>query len=105
MVSSSTFDALRTMAPLSDEELDELDRFLVSDATSDETMMLDTLDGYLTAIAVGPTTVMPSRWLPRVWGPKDEDAPEFETTEQAKRIFELILRHMNGIVCETRRLP
>lgn len=97
MVSSSTSDPLRTMAPLSDEELDELDRFLVSDATSDETMMLDTLDGYLTAIAVGPTTVMPSQWLPRVWGPKDEDAPEFETTKQAKRTFELILRHMNGI--------
>lgn len=97
MVPSFTSNPLRTMAPLSDEELDELDRFLLSDATSDETMMLDTLDGYLTAIAVGPTTIMPSQWLPRVWGPTDEHAPEFETTKQAKRILELILRHMNGI--------
>ena len=97
MVSTFTSNPLRTMAPLSDEEFDELDRFLVSDATSDETMMLDTIDGYLTAIVIGPTTVMPSQWLPRVWGPKEDDAPEFETTEQAQRIMELILRHMNGI--------
>lgn len=89
---------LRMMEPLSDKELDELDAFLLSDATSDETMTLDTLDGYLTAIVVGPTTLVPSRWLPGIWGPGDEHAPEFETTEQAQHIMELILRHMNGIV-------
>jgi len=61
------------MAPLSDAELDELETFLVSDATSDETMVLEVLDGYLTAIVVGPVTVMPSQWLARVWGPKEED--------------------------------
>ena len=97
MVPSFESNPLRTMAPLSDEEMDELGRFLCSDATSDETMVLEVLDGYLTALVVGPTTVMPSLWLPRVWGPAEEDAPEFETTAQAQRILELILRHMNGI--------
>jgi uncharacterized protein len=86
------------MVPLSDEEIDELDAFLISDATSDETMTLDTLDGYLTAIVVGPTTLVPSQWLSGIWGPSDEYAPEFETTDQAQHIVELILRHMNGIV-------
>lgn len=86
------------MALLSDEEIDELDAFLISDATSDETMTLDTLDGYLTAIVVGPTTLVPSQWLSGIWGPSDEHAPEFETMEQAQRILELIMRHMNGIV-------
>jgi uncharacterized protein len=88
----------RPAIPLSDEELDELDEFLLSDATSDETMVLEILDGYLTAIVVGPVTVMPSLWLPRVWGPTEEDAPEFETMDQAQRIMGLILRHMNGII-------
>lgn len=86
------------MAPLSDAEIDELESFLISDATSDETMVLEVLDGYLTAIVVGPVTVMPSQWLPRVWGPTEEDAPEFETPKQAQRVLGLILRHMNGIV-------
>ena len=83
---------------LSDEELDELDQFLMSDAVSDETMLLDTLDGYLSAIVVGPATILPSQWLPRVWGESEDDAPEYESMEQAQRILELLLRHMNGII-------
>jgi uncharacterized protein len=83
---------------LSDVELDELDRFLMSDVCSDETMVLDTLDGYLTAVIIGPVTVLPSQWWPRIWGPSDEDAPVFKTAEQARRVHELVLRHMNGII-------
>ncbi len=97
--------SLRMMAPLSDEEIDALDRFLLSDTVSDEGMTLDTLDGYLTAIIVGPTTLMPSRWLPHVWGSEKDDAPEFESLEQAQRILDLIMRHMNGIVWSLRHDP
>ena len=85
-------------APLSDDELDELEQFLLSESVSDETMLLDMLDGFLTAIVIGPTTILPSRWLPRVWGSQEDDEPHFETEEQAQRILELIMRHMNGIV-------
>jgi uncharacterized protein len=84
--------------PLSDEELDELDQFLMSDAMSDEAMVLDTLDGYLTAIVIGPATILPSQWLPGIWGESDDDAPVYESMEQAQRILELLLRHMNGII-------
>ena len=91
-------DPARLMMPLSEEEIDELDDFLMSDAVSDETMMLDQLDGYLTAIIIGPTTVRMQDWLPGIWGQGREDAPEFETMEQAQRILDLITRHMNGIV-------
>ncbi len=86
------------MIQLSDNEVDELDQFLMSDITSDETMMIDTLDGFLTAIAIGPTTVLPSEWLPAVWGPTPEDAPHFESMEQAQHIFGLLMRHYNGII-------
>jgi len=90
------------MAPLSDEEMDELDQFLLSDLTSDETMTLDMLDGYLTAIVLGPTTLTPSQWLPGVWGPGEEHAPEFQSQEQVQHIIGLIIRHMNGIVWSLR---
>lgn len=88
----------RLTVPLSEEEIDELDDFLMSDAVTDEAMMLDQLDGYLTAIIIGPVTLRMQDWLPGIWGPGEELAPEFETLEQAQRILDLITRHMNGIV-------
>jgi uncharacterized protein len=92
-------------AGLTDDEMDELDAFLLSDATSDETMMLDQLDGYLTAIVSGPVTVIPSKWLPRVWGPSSRHEPVFDTVEQAMRINSLIMRHMNGIIADLQDAP
>lgn len=83
---------------LTDDEVDELDQFLMSAVTSDETFMIDGLDGYLTAIAIGPTTLMPSEWLSGIWGPTPEDAPAFESGDQAQRVFNLLLRHFNGIL-------
>ncbi|OIQ98616.1 hypothetical protein GALL_192740 [mine drainage metagenome] len=98
-------NSLQMMAPLSDEEMDELDRFLLSDATSDETMMLDCLDGYLTAIVSGPVMLKPSEWLPSVWGPTTRDEPAFDTFAQAERITGLIMRHLNGIIWSLQQDP
>lgn len=86
------------MAPLSESETDELESFLLSDAVPEEAMLIDSLDGYLTAIVIGPTTLRLSDWLHGVWGPAEKDAPAFETEAQAQRIIQLIMRHMNGIV-------
>ena len=46
--------------PLSEKEFDELDQFLLSDRCSDDAMTMDTLHGYLTAIAIGPESIMPA---------------------------------------------
>ncbi|MEO6967381.1 MAG: UPF0149 family protein [Rhodanobacteraceae bacterium] len=93
------------MAPLSDEELEELDQFLLSDLVSEEALPMSGLDGYLTAIVVGPIAVMPSRWLPGVWGSTEDDSPTYENIEQAQRILTLIMRHMNGIVWSLQHDP
>jgi uncharacterized protein len=81
--------------PLSDAEIGELDAFLMSEATSDECMDLVTLDGFLTALVVGPRLVAPSVWLPVVWGGTSE--PVFESRDQAEWIISLVLRRMNMI--------
>lgn len=85
-------------APLLEEEFEELDAFLLSDATSDETMLLDHLDGYLTAIVVGPTSLSIGQWYSGIWGKLEEDAPHFENIEEAHRIMQLIIRHYNEII-------
>lgn len=93
------------MYGLSDQEIDELGGFLMSDATSDETMMMDCLDGFLTALVSGPVMLSPSVWLPKIWGPSANDEPIFETYAQAERITGLIMRHFNGIADTLENAP
>ena len=90
-------DIVRQKGPLSEAELIELDRFLASDATADETMMIDALDGYLTAVVLGPVDIPAETWLPGIWGAGPGHAPTFQSAEQGQRILELIARHCNGI--------
>lgn len=96
-----TMDDMERIDPLSDEELEELDRFLTSDAVGEEPMDLAMLDGFLTAQAVGPKPLPPSRWLPVVWG---GDAV-WESRRQAERIMSLVFRHANDILLYLREEP
>ncbi len=97
-MTNDDFEEMEVEPALSDLEMDELDNFLMSDATSNEVMLLDCLDGFLTAIASGPLRLNQSDWLPRVWGLTDRDAPTFESKAQEEKIIGLINRHLNAIV-------
>lgn len=99
MSNQESFDDEEEITPaLSEQEMDELDSFLMSDATSSEVMLLDCLDGFLTALASGPATPKPEEWIPRIWGPTAADTPTFESAAQTARITDLLTRHMNAIV-------
>jgi uncharacterized protein len=87
--------------PLSDEELEELDDFLMSDATHAEAMDISMLDGFLTALAIGPHNLPPSRWLPVIWGGE----MTWASKQQAERIMALVLRHANDILFYLRDDP
>jgi len=81
--------------PLSEDELDELEKFLLSSSTPKKCMDIEALDGFLTAIVSGSDVIMPSEWLSVVWG--DKEGPVFETEEQIQKIMGLIMRHMNSL--------
>ena len=49
-------------------DLELLDAFLLSDRAPDNGMGLSDLDGFLSGLVVGPETILPSEWLPYVWG-------------------------------------
>ena len=84
--------------PLNDEEMDELKGILL-ELDAEEGMTLDMLDGFLHAIAIGPETVMPSRWLPKVWGLDDGAMmPPADDMDQANHLLGLVMRHYNSIV-------
>jgi uncharacterized protein len=93
------------MAPLSDGELDALEGFLL-DQDADEGMTLDMLDGFLHALALGPETVMPTRWLPKVWGRRDGAMlPPVADLDEANHVLGLVMRHFNGIVSGLEQVP
>lgn len=85
-------------SPLSDVEIGELDNFLLLEANCDEGMTIDTLDGYLHAIAIGPVTLMPQRWMPGIWGEGNSMMPPVESIEKLNRILDLIMRLFNSII-------
>ena len=88
--------------PLTDEECDRLGRFLLdrideeADTQDKDEGVLDIseLDGLFTALVSGPVSVVPSRWLPVVWG---DFEPVWDSKEEFEDIFSLMVRHMNGI--------
>jgi len=53
------------------------------------------LDGFFTALVSGPVSVVPSQWLPLVWG---DFEPVWDSQEAFQDIFSLMIRHMNSIV-------
>ncbi|NEX60294.1 UPF0149 family protein [Noviherbaspirillum galbum] len=84
--------------PLSDKEFQELDQFLLSDRCADDGMTMDSLHGFLTALAIGPEEVPMAEWLPVVWGSAGEKGPAFKTPKEQQRIVGLIGRFMNEIL-------
>jgi uncharacterized protein len=52
------------------------------------------LEGFLTAIVVGPNTLSPLAWLPKVWGGKQ---PDFKGLEEMNRFVALVMRFYNSI--------
>lgn len=75
------------------EEIAILDDFLSGDSIADTSMDFATLEGFLTAIAIGPRMVRPSEWIPWIWDMDDaENAPEFSGEQEANRIMSLVFR-------------
>lgn len=77
----------QTSLALTYEQIDQLDAFLDS---LDDAMGLEEIDGFFCALIAGPELVMPSEYLPYVFG---GDIPEFNTEEQASGILGLLYRH------------
>jgi uncharacterized protein len=78
-------------------DLEALDKFLMSDRSPPDSMMLSELDGFLTGIAIGPQLVRPSEWLPLIWG---GEAPEFADLDEANAILGSLMALYNEILRE-----
>jgi uncharacterized protein len=88
---------------LNEDEFEWLDNLLLDRVPEDDVdpdkddegiLNLSELDGFLTAIVSNPESIMPSQWMPTIWG---DFEPDWEQSEDFQQAFELILRHMNII--------
>ena len=61
--------------PLTDDEHQELDHFLIREVEAPDAITFYILDGYMHAIAIGPTTLMPQQWMPTIWDEAKEMMP------------------------------
>lgn len=58
-------------------------------------LTLEGLDGFLTALAIGPDLVLPSEWLPGIWGSRQ---PRWESPAEAQRVTGMLMAHWNDIL-------
>jgi uncharacterized protein len=95
-----SYDPTSPNTPLTEEELASLDD-LLTHLPSDASMTLDGMDGFLTALLVGPVPVAAMKtadWLPLIWGGDAEPAPwPFPSNQKRKRTTVLVLRHLRSI--------
>lgn len=79
---------------MTDPALDRLAAFLDSPDLDDGVMTLPELDGFLTALAIGPVPVETEEWLPLIWG---DEAPAFADDEEAQAILGAIMARHDAI--------
>ena len=65
-------------------------------------MGLSDLDGFLTGIVVGPELILPSEWLPVIWG---GDSPEFKNAREAHSVTSAIMERYNELVWGFQKNP
>jgi uncharacterized protein len=90
-----SFAMARNAQPKPPVDLELLDAYLMSASAPSSSMGLSDLDGFLTGLAVGPEAIMPSEWMPLIWG---GDEPDFDTVDAANAILGTIMARYNEII-------
>jgi uncharacterized protein len=95
-----------TLQPLSEQELVMLETFLASPGTTEESMAsLEMIDGYMTAIVIGPEMINEHRWIRYMLDPENRREKLFESTDDEERIVSLLNRHISAIADQFKTDP
>ncbi len=86
-------------------EIDRLEELLSDIEVMPDAMCASELDGYVAGLLLCPEMIMPSEWLPEVWGLDGE--PEFASIEQAEETIGAVMAHYNRVAenLASRRKP
>jgi uncharacterized protein len=82
---------------LTDTEFDRLEELLLR-SDGEDSMNLEEVDGFFAALICGPEIVLPSEYLPEIWGFESSDADfDFDNLEELQECLDLLMRHWNNI--------
>ena len=79
---------------LDQKELRDLEDILEQGKNSEEALAIDGLLGLLHAIVITPTPIMPSEWLPVVFGGE----PAFDNVDQAQKMMNHLMHAYNHFI-------
>src|SRR6478672_8441141 len=82
---------------LSTAEIGWLSEFLASADVPDTAMPLEAVDGFFTALVVGPESVLPAEYMPIIWDTAERTAPDFADAAQCDTVNDLLSRHWSAI--------
>ncbi|MGO9632560.1 MAG: UPF0149 family protein [Steroidobacteraceae bacterium] len=80
-------------SPFTDEDFEQLAAWLERRRAGITDIV--ELEGFLTPIVIGPNTLSPNAWLPKVWGGK---APKFKDLEEMNHFIALVMGLYNDLV-------
>ncbi len=78
-----------------DAQIEELDAALLALPPESEGMLASQFDGFVTGVLLCPEMIMPSEWLPHVWG--DPEHAVFESDAAAQRTVAAVMAHYNRV--------
>ena len=79
-------------SPTPDDALDTLAQLLDTRAVPFGGMNLEALDGFFSALVVGPEAVPAEQWMAELWGPK---LPNWESAAEAQEVLDLLMGHFD----------
>lgn len=69
---------------------DELRHFLVSAETPSTCMDISALEGFLTALVIGPSEINEKTWIPLIWGHTSDTPIKWESDNQKSHYYQLV---------------
>jgi len=81
-----------------DQKLRKLDDIFCSDIAPETAMDASTLEGFFTALILGPYVIMPSQYTPWIWDMYDaKEEVVYDSMEQAEETMNLLMAVWNNI--------
>lgn len=92
---------MTSAARMTDADLLALDNALMSDALNERAMDVCTLQGFATALVIGPRMLLPSVWLPWVWDlEQGKTEPSFADMDEANAVVGQVMRLYSEVATE-----
>lgn len=89
---------MTVIAQFYEHDYERLSAFLASEPKLTGTMSVSMLEGFLTALVIGPKSVPPAEWLPWIWDPVAGDQmPEFADKDVTREGLCLIIALLNRV--------